>query len=183
MVTFRSASTDARLGVGQCRGLLEFLSNALCLALGLVGHAFLFGDLAIGQGAHQRFRWIDVADQGIHRTNVVFRERRGDCFLGLGLAQGAVLQKLDDVAALRRVAEVVADGRFEHLGDERAHIAEACDDLGCVVARDVDNLRHVEVELEAVGRTHGDGAQIRVENDALPSCPSPSSTRRSQWVH
>ena len=41
--------------------------------------------------------------------------------------------------------------------------AEARDDLRRIVARDVDDLRYVEVEFEAVGRAHGDRRQIRVE--------------------
>ena len=103
------------LGGGQRRGLFELLPDALRQALGLVGDAFLLGDLAIGQRLHQLVGRHDVADQGIDRADVVFRERRRDRLARLVLAFRAVFQEIDDVRALRGVAEVVADGGLEDL--------------------------------------------------------------------
>ena len=63
-------------------------------------------------------------------------ERGADLFLGIVLAFRAAFQEVDHVRTLRGIAEVVADGRFEDLGHEVDHAAEARDHLGRVVARE-----------------------------------------------
>jgi hypothetical protein len=75
--------------------------------------------------------------------------------------------------SLRGVAEVVADGRLQHLRDQIRHGSKARNHLGRVVARNVNDLAHVQVECKAVRRTHRDGRKLFVQlvRLALPCRP------------
>ncbi len=144
------------LGVGLSGRLLELLAGLLCKTLRVVRRLFLLGQLAVGQGLHQFGRRNYVADERLYRDHIVFGQCCRDGGLGFCLPHGTVFEEVDDVRVLRRIAEVVADGRLEHLRDERFHTAKPSDHLRRRVARDVDDLAHVQVECEAVGRTHRD---------------------------
>ena len=68
-------------------------------------------------------------------------------------------QELEHRHLLRRVAEVVADGRLQHVVDQVLHRPDARDHARRVLHADVDDLRHVEAEREAVLRPHDDRRQ------------------------
>ena len=68
-------------------------------------------------------------------------------------------QELEHGHLLRRVAEVVADRRLQHVVDEVLHRADARDHARRVLHADVDDLRDVEAEREAVLRAHEDRRQ------------------------
>jgi hypothetical protein len=57
----------------------------------------------------------------------------------------------------------VPDGGFEHLGNQGGHVPEARNHLGRVIARNMNDLRNVEIELEAIGRSNRNGGQIGVQ--------------------
>ena len=71
-------------------------------------------------------------------------------------------QELEHRVLLRRVAEVVADRRLQHVVHQVLHRADARDHARRILHTDVDDLRHVEVEREAVARAHRDRDELRV---------------------
>jgi hypothetical protein len=91
-----------------------------------------------------------------------FGERLRNRGLSFGLPALPFLQKGNGIGTLGGIAEIVADDRFEHLADQVFHRAEADDDLGGVVARNVDDLAHIQFEGEAVRGPDLDGAQFFV---------------------
>jgi hypothetical protein len=106
-------------------GLLQILARLFGQLLGLVGDLLLLGDLAVGERLHQRFRRRNVADQRVDGVHVVLAKRRGDRRPSLPPAARCASSELDHVRGLRRVAEVVADGRLQHLRHQVRHVPNA----------------------------------------------------------
>lgn len=157
------SSDDLSLSVRDGLSLRETLTLFLREALGGEGSLLLLGLFAVGEGLHELLGRNDVTDEGVHRADVVLREGSRDAFLGAFLTLRAFGEEVEDSATLRRIAEVVADRRFEDLGHEIQHGAEARDDLGGVVPGHVDDLADVHAEGEAVSGTQLDRRKVRVE--------------------
>ena len=86
---------------------------------------------------------------------------------------------------MRCVAEVVADGRLQHLRDQVGHVAEPRDHFGGIVARNVDDLADVQIEGEAVGGAHGDRREVLVQivRFGLPRRPVQNDIGRRHALH
>lgn len=151
------------LDVRERGGAHEFLTLALRGLLDFVGLLFLLGDFAVGLGFHQLDRRCDVADQRVDRLHIVRGEGGADVRGGLGLPRAAGVEEIEHRVVLGGVAEIVSDDRLQRVVDEVLHRADARDYLGGVEGADVDDLCDVEVEREAVLRTHRDGAELFVE--------------------
>ena len=138
------------LDVGEGSGLHEFLALALRELLSLVGFSFLLGDLSIGLRFHQ-FGWRrDVADERVDGLHVVGGERDADVFGGLDLPVTAGIEEVEHGVVLRGVAEIISDNRLQRVVDQVLHRADARDDLGRIEGADMDDLRDIEIEREAV---------------------------------
>src|ERR1019366_3508417 len=62
-----------------------------------------------------------------------------------------------------RVAEIVADRRLQNLRNQVAHGAEPRNHFRSVVARNVNDLAHVQVEGESIRGAHRDRRELLVE--------------------
>ena len=109
----------------------------------------------------------------IDRLHIVGADGDADVLGGFGLALAARAQEIEHGVILRRVAEIISDNRLQDVIDQVLHRADARDHLRRIQRADVDDLRHVEVEGEAVLRAHGDGRELRIVIDAI-RCESPS---------
>ncbi len=145
------------LDVGDAPSPARASGAALGGLLHLVGLPLLLGDLAIRLRVHEFSRRRDVADQRVDGLNVVSLDRRADVASGFGLPLAARGQEIEHRVVLRRVPEVVADDGLQHVVHEVLDRTHPGDDLGRVESAHVDDLRHVEVEGEAILRAHGDG--------------------------
>src|SRR4029077_5737696 len=95
--------------------------------------------------------------------DVVILERGGNLLSSVGLPLLPLLQEFDDVGTLRRIAEVVSDGWFENLRDQIRHASESRDDFGGIIPWNVDDLADIQIEGKAVGGSHRDGGQVRIQ--------------------
>src|SRR6185295_17104970 len=69
---------------------------------------------------------------------------------------GARSQKIEHRVILGRVAEIIADNRLKHVIHQVLHRTDAGDHLRRVEGSDVNDLRYIKVEGEAVLRAHRD---------------------------
>ena len=68
----------------------------------------------------------------------------------LGLPLAARAQEVEHRVVLRRIAEIISHNRLQHMIHQVLHRADARDHLRRVQRADVDDLRHIQVEREAV---------------------------------
>ena len=138
-------------------------TRAICALLLRERRLLLVRDLALGQHGHQLGRELDVLDVDAARLDVVRVEVRGDRFVRALLHLGTGLDEAHRLEALQRVAEVVADGRLQHLVHEVLHRADHRDHLRCPRVGHVDLHLQVDAEHEALTALRLDRRQVRVE--------------------
>ena len=153
--------------IGQSPLPFQFLARSLAGLLDAEGLALLVGQLSIGEGLHQLRRRRDVADQRIHRLDVVKLDGHRDMLARFLLALGPVCKEVQNGVGLRGIAEIVAYDGFQHLGHQVLDRAHARDHPGSLSGADVDDLADVEVKSEAVERAHADGAESLVQPVSL----------------
>ncbi len=161
-LTFRRDHLGLR--IGSSPGVLQVFTSVFCALLSPVRIHHALGEFLLRERGHQFRRRHDVTDEGVDGLHIVVALKTFfDVRLRVLLAFSAFRQELDGVMRLRGVPEVVPDEGFQNLTDQIEHRTEACDDGRSLVARDVDDLTHVEVIGEAVGRTGRNGREVRVE--------------------
>ncbi len=72
------------------------------------------------------------------------------CAAASELPLAARAQEVEHRVVLRRIAEIISDNRLQDVIHQVLHRADAADHFRRVERADVDDLRHVQVEREAV---------------------------------
>lgn len=113
------------------------------------GFVFL-GDLTFRLSPQKLIRDDQITDEGVDRFDVAVLELLTNRNAGELLLRSALLKEIECARVLHGVAEVVTDDRFQDLGNQIVHVAESSDHHRRILTRDVNDLAHIERNLEAV---------------------------------
>lgn len=171
---------DADLGLGEVSLLFgatarSFELDACFLSILLLAERLLLlvRNFAILEDGDDVGRQNDVLDVHAANFDVVFAQLASDVFLRCALHLVALLDEVDRGHLLKRVAEVVAHRRLQHLVDEVLHATDDRDDLRCFSVGDVNLNLQVDREFEAFLGLRHNRAEILIETVRLRGCRCP----------
>ena len=96
----------------------------------------------------------DIADQGINSIYIIIVKHCLNMFFAELWSSLRVLKEADHITVLRRVPEIVADSRFQHLAYEVSPYFKTGDYFWRLGCRYVNDLRHIKIKGETVFTAH-----------------------------